>query len=185
MKCAESNPGRRKEALRMTAALTVEFLDTLRGDSVQSPRRRQHFNLHRSFADPCQRFLNAMNSDSYIRPHRHSLDLKDELLVAVSGALALCTFDEEGALSQITPFATEAYWRAGMSFAVAVSPGTWHTVVALTDQAVLLEVKAGPFNPDAAKEPAPWAPAEGVDDLAKPYLRSLQSAAAQLFEREA
>lgn len=160
----------------MTTILTTDTLASLQNAATESSRRRQHLNLHRSFDDPCQRFLNALYSDSYIRPHRHTLEPKEELLVAISGVFALCLFDDKGTLTQITPFASEAYWQAGMAFAACVSPTAWHTVIALTDQAVLLEAKAGPYNPNGAKEPAPWSPAENDILAAQAYLEALRQA---------
>jgi len=47
---------------------------------------------------------------------------------------------------------------------VEITPCSWHTVIALTSGAILLEVKEGPFNPDFAKEYAYWAPVEGCAD---------------------
>ena len=43
-------------------------------------------------------------------------------------------------------------------------PGEWHTVIALVPDSVLFEVKTGPFDPNAAKEFAPWAPVEGTQE---------------------
>ena len=37
-------------------------------------------------------------------------------------------------------------------------------MLALVPDAVLLEAKAGPFNPNAAKELAPWAPEERTQE---------------------
>lgn len=159
----------------MSSSLNSLTLKTLRNGAQLSERRRKNLNLHNSYADPCQRFLNAICRDSYIRPHRHLLDPKEELLVAISGMLALCVFDNEGALEQITPFGSEMYWSSSVSFAVTVSPSTWHTVVALTDDAVLLETKDGPYDPALAKEPAPWAPEEG--DGSAEFLSLLRDAA--------
>ncbi|MDP2111831.1 MAG: hypothetical protein Q8N48_02380, partial [Thiobacillus sp.] len=42
--------------------------------------------------------------------------------------------------------------------------GTWHIIVALASDSVLLELKTGPFDFRAAKEPAPWEPDEGSAD---------------------
>jgi predicted O-linked N-acetylglucosamine transferase (SPINDLY family) len=42
--------------------------------------------------------------------------------------------------------------------------GTWHTLLALTPDAVLLEGKAGPFDPQGPREFADWAPEEGMDE---------------------
>ncbi len=167
----------------MTKILTTDTLASLQAEATDSPRRRQHLNLHKIFTDPCQRFLNALYRDSYIRPHRHTLEPKEELLVAISGVFALCLFDDNGVLTKVTSFATEAYWHAGMAFAVSVSPTAWHTVVALTDEAVLLETKAGPYNSDAAKELAPWSPPETDTGAARAYLDVLRQAAVAADQR--
>jgi cupin fold WbuC family metalloprotein len=138
---------------------------------------RQHLNIHQSYDDPCQRLFNAIGINSYIRPHRHSLDPKTESLFAVRGLFALVLFDQHGNPRNVIRFGSES---AGGKVAAGVelSPGDWHTVVALSEGAVLLELKAGPFRPDAAKELASWAPEEG-GDAALSYLRSLHGVIAE------
>lgn len=165
----------------MNEPCLVEFFDkltleSLRDSAENSTRRRQNFNFHDSYNEPCQKFLNFIRSDSYIRPHRHMLDPKKELLVAISGVFGLCLFDDNGLLRECRPFASEAYWHLGMAFAASVSPFTWHTVIALTNEAVLLEAKEGPFNPAAAKELALWSPEEADVEASKAYLNMLRLA---------
>lgn len=157
-----------------------EFLVALIEEAGQSPRSRQHRNIHQSYEDPCQRLLNAIGMDSYIRPHRHSLDPKAETLVAVRGMFALVIFDGAGAVQEVVRFGTEKYGQQveGLSVGVDLPPGTWHTIIALVPEAVLLELKAGPFDSMAAKEPAPWAPEEGSVD-ALPYLQRLRGLLSQ------
>lgn len=140
---------------------------------------RQHLNIHQEYSDPCQRFFNAFGAEGcYIRPHRHSLDPKTEDLFAIRGLFALIAFDDAGVITKVVRFGTEKYMDEAGAAAVGVelAAGTWHTVVALTEGAVLLEMKAGPFDPMAAKEPAPWAPEEGTAEAAS-YLRFLRHAA--------
>jgi len=59
----------------------------LLGDLCQqadnSSRSRQHFNIHSSYEENCQRLFNAIQPNSYIPPHRHSIADKKELLVAI------------------------------------------------------------------------------------------------------
>lgn len=117
--------------------------------------------------------MNAVGEDSYIRPHRHSLDPKDECLVAIKGKFALIAFDDDGNIDRIIHFGTEKYPEC--SAGVELPAGLWHTVVAMVPEAILLELKAGPFRSDAAKEPAPWAPAEGSVEAAD-YLERLRRA---------
>jgi len=132
------------------------FLDDLGRQAAASRRRRQHFNLHTSYADPCQRLVNSLMHDSYIRPHRHSVDPKFETLIALQGAMGCIHFDDRGNVARLVRFGAGSDCPA-----IVVEPNEWHTVVALSETAVLLEVKAGPFDPSAAKEPAPWAAEEG------------------------
>jgi len=140
---------------------TPDYLDSLVEEASRSPRLRQHRNIHTSFEDPCQRFMNAIGMDSYIRPHRHKLDPKAETLVAVRGFFALISFDDSGKVVDVIRFGTERHDQFGaLAVGVDTAPGVWHTIIALEPGSVLLELKAGPFRPDAAKEPAPWAPEE-------------------------
>lgn len=138
----------------------ADYFNELTAQAQDNLRKRQHCNIHESYADPCQRLFNAIEPESYIRPHRHVTDPRDELLIAVRGSLALVTFDEHGVVTGVVRFGTD---RSGDGFAVGaeVPANTWHTVIALESGCVLLEVKAGPFDPNQPKDLAPWAPDEG------------------------
>ena len=149
-----------------------DFLDELVGLARISPRRRQHRNLHADYQDPCQRLFNAIEPDSYIPPHRHLADPRDELLVAVRGLMALVTFDDQGAVTTVQHFGTEKHGEK-LAVGAEVASGTWHTVLALAPGCVLLEAKAGPFNPAQPKGLAPWAPPEGSEEAAV-YLHQLR-----------
>jgi len=87
--------------------------------------------------------------------------------------MAFITFDDEGAVSSVQHFGSELY-GGNVAVGVDVAPYTWHTVIALVDSSVLLEVKAGPFNLAQPKCMAHWAPVEGSID-ASPYLANLRS----------
>lgn len=151
--------------------IDLSLLSDLAERAAASPRRRQHFNLHASYDDPCQRLLNYLWRDSYIRPHRHAADPKEETLIALHGAMGCIGFDDDGTVTRLVRLTADG--SDGGCPAVVVEPGEWHTIVALSETALLLEAKAGPFDPAAAKEPAPWAAGEGGGH-AGPYLRSLQ-----------
>jgi len=64
---------------------TNSFLEELIFDSLSFERQRKNFNIHTSYDDLCQCLFNAIGIDSYIPPHRHSLDPKQECLIAISG----------------------------------------------------------------------------------------------------
>lgn len=149
----------------------ASYLNTLTAKALNNPRKRQHRNVHQSYSDPCQRLFNAIELESYIRPHRHAVDPKDELLIAIRGLMALVEFDEQGKVSGVVRFGVD---RNGENLAVGaeVAANTWHTVIALESGCVLLEVKAGPFDSNQPKDLAPWAPDEG-SPAALPYLNQL------------
>jgi cupin fold WbuC family metalloprotein len=147
------------------------YLNSLTEEAKLSSRQRQHRNIHLSYEDPCQRLFNAIEPSSYIRPHRHTGVDKNELLIAMRGLMAFIKFDAEGAVSYVQNFGSE-YYGDNMAVGLEVPPDTWHTVIALVDGSILLEVKAGPFDPAQPKEMADWAPVEGGPDESH-YLNSL------------
>jgi cupin fold WbuC family metalloprotein len=150
------------------------MLDKLEHAAAASPRKRQHFNLHRDYSDPSQRLLNHVGTDSYIRPHRHLNSGCDETLVAIKGLFGIVTFDDDGEICDSGRFGSELHASPfACRLAVVVEPHVWHSVLALTPGAVLLECKAGPFDPNAAKELALWAPEEG-SSAAVEYFRRLR-----------
>jgi cupin fold WbuC family metalloprotein len=87
----------------------AEYMDGLTDKARRNPCGRQHRNIHESYEDACQRLFNAIEPGSYIRPHRHASDPRDELLIAVRGALALVTFDDRGTVTCILRFGTEKH----------------------------------------------------------------------------
>jgi cupin fold WbuC family metalloprotein len=149
----------------------TKYLDDLTGQAKVSPRLRQHRNVHQSYKEASQRLFNAIEPGSYIRPHRHASDPREELLIAVRGLMALVTFDDQGAMTDVLRFGTERHGDE-MAVGTEVSSSTWHTVIALEPGCVLLEVKAGPFDPNQPKDLAPWAPQEG-NSSAVSYLQQL------------
>jgi cupin fold WbuC family metalloprotein len=159
---------------------SAEQLNELATQAEGSGRLRQHLNIHKAFDEPCQRLFNAIEPGSYIRPHRHASVPRDELLVAIRGLMALVTFDDEGMVQQVVRFGSEKY-GSNLAVGVELAPQTWHTVVALVPGSVLLEVKAGPFDPAQPKNLADWAPDEGSDRVTE-YLNELQKIVEEQLE---
>lgn len=151
----------------------AEMLNGLVDQAQASPSLRQHKNVHTSYQEPCQRLFNAIEIGSYIRPHKHASDPRDEMLVAVRGQMALLSFDDDGGVVDVVRFGTEAFGD-DLAVGVELPANRWHTVLALVPGCVLLEVKAGPFDPNQPKDLAPWAPEEGSVD-AERYVQCLMS----------
>jgi cupin fold WbuC family metalloprotein len=151
-----------------------QYFENLLNAASQSQRLRVHANVHRAYTDQCQKLFNAIREDSYIRPHRHSLDPKEECLIAVKGLLAFILFNDQGLIESVILFGSEKYSeKLSIPSGLELPSGVWHTVVSLVDDSILFEVKSGPFDPSLAKELAPWAPEEG-DENAPQYLETLK-----------
>lgn len=154
---------------------SAEYLNELTAKAQGNARKRQHQNIHESYGDPCQRTFNAIEPYSYLRPHQHAATQGSETMVGIRGLMALIVFDDEGQILRVERFGAPAS-HADSSIAAGVEspPGIWHSVVSLESGSILLEMKAGPFDPDAPRYPAPWAPKEGSKE-GKAYLANLLS----------
>ena len=144
------------------------LLDELAARAATSPRARAHHNVHESPGDLVQRFFVVTNRNTYFRPHRHLT--KSELAMVLRGRFDILTFDEEGSVT--------GRYSAGEhtpSMAYETPRATWHTLVAESDGSAFFEVKEGPYDPATAAEFAPWAPAEGTEEVAR-YLEWLRKA---------
>jgi cupin fold WbuC family metalloprotein len=151
-----------------------QYFDDLLATATLSQRLRAHTNIHDSYDDQCQRLFNAINANSYIRPHRHSLDPKTECLIAIRGLFGLIVLTNDGLIELVILFGSEKYSeKLRIASGLELPAKVWHTVVSLADHSILFEVKDGPFDPELAKEYAPWAPEEGSED-AKDYLNKLR-----------
>ncbi len=151
---------------------TMKILDgalmqDLTAQAQKNPRLRQHHNLHDSYDEPSQRLLNAMEPNSYIRPHRHLSDPKPEAFIGIRGKMALLIFSDDGKIKEVYPFGPNED-----VVGVDLPSGIWHTVVSLEQGSIFYETKPGPFNPINPKDFAPWAPDPGGPEALE-YLQSL------------
>ncbi len=138
-------------------AIDEQLIARLCHEARLAPRRRTHYNIHPSPRDPVQRFLNVMQPGTYVRPHRHLQPPRWEFTLALQGAATVLLLDDSGRVRERLELAP-----AGPLHAVELPAGTWHTVVALAPDTVLLELKEGPYLGAAAeKDFAAWAPPEG------------------------
>lgn len=83
----------------------INFLASLAEKNENSSKYRQYVNLHVIHGEECQRLINVVGRNGYIQPHCHSLDLKIETRVALSGLFSLIQFDDHGAVREISYFA--------------------------------------------------------------------------------
>lgn len=133
-------------------SVTAEDLRRLSTEAQAAPRLRKNLNLHDRLEDPIQRLCNALQPGTYIRPHRHP-DNVWECFVLLRGACSIILFDQAGRINERLDLALD-----GTTIA-EIPAGTWHCVVALAADTVVMEVKPGPYVPGTFMA---WAPEEGT-----------------------
>ena len=77
-----------------------------------NPRGRQHHNFHQ-MEDTCHRMAVGLQPNTYIPPHRHLGENKDETLLVLKGRLGLLIFDESGGVvkKQVLQAGGDCVWR--------------------------------------------------------------------------
>lgn len=144
-----------------------ELLELTTKKALKSPRKRMNHNFHQP-EDVIQRFLNAIEPDSYIRPHRYINPDREEIFLVLTGKGAVVMFDDNGAIEKIHLLdASLGFWG------VDIPGGLYHAIISIEPGSVFYEVKQGPYDPEADKGFAPWSPKEGSEEAAE-YLIQLR-----------
>lgn len=146
--------------------ITRELLDATVERAMQSPRLRTNHNFHANDEANPHRFLNALVRGTYVTPHRHVSPPKPEAFLVLTGTVAFFIFDDRGVVTHCYRLGDDGL------FGIDVEPGIWHSMAALSDTAVIYEVKPGPYAPSSDKDFAPFAPREG-DEAARDFLVGL------------
>jgi cupin fold WbuC family metalloprotein len=133
-----------------------QLLDEITAAAQGNTRHRKNWNIHPNDGFPAHRLLNAMEPESYIRPHRHLDPLKDETFMIVRGKLGILIFDDTGTVKEKVLLDAE-----GEIIGADIPSGQFHAAVSLENGTIFFEAKAGPYVPLQENEKALWAPEEG------------------------
>ena len=147
------------------------LMDQVRDQARGSQRRRAVHRFHR-YEEPVQRMLNAIEPESYVRPHKHESPDKIEAFLALRGRAAVVIFEADGAVREVVLIAARGGTRG-----VEIGPRTYHSVISLESGTVLFEIGEGPYQPETHKHWAPWAPEEGTSE-GNAYLDGLRKSLA-------
>lgn len=140
-------------------------------NAENSPRKRAHHNLHDQLEAPIQRMVIGLVKGTYVHPHIHKASNKWELLSVVQGEIGVLVFDDKGLVTHKYHLSTN-----NQSAMVELPANCWHCLYPISEQAVLLEIKEGPYTPATPEDFATWAPKEG-DANVESFLNRLSSLA--------
>jgi len=138
------------------------LLDSLTQKAKGATRKRMNYNLHPSPDDVVQRLFNAIEPDTYIRPHRHSDPLSFEVFLIMRGSAVLLFFNDEGSVIE-----RKVLSAGGETIGVEIPANTWHTMASLESGTIFFEVKKGPYVRPSGQNIAAWAPEEGNPKAAR------------------
>ena len=144
----------------MAKTIDANYTSDLNAKAQASERKRSHGLLHTCDEDSVQRLCMVLEPESYVRPHQHLGDDKWELLVLLKGSAFVLLFDDEGSVSEKIYLSSH---EAEGSTAVEIPPNTWHSLVAIESNTLVLEVKPGP-NESGKAQFAQWAPEPEAND---------------------
>lgn len=142
--------------------LNNDFFDRLLGEAEKSERKRSHHNIHNSHNEPVQRLCIALKKGTYVRPHCHTAINGWELIMVVKGDVAILVFDDSGYVVKRFELSTTTN-----SVGIELQPNTYHMVFPRSDDAVIFEVKEGPFTSDKICKFATWSPEENSEGAEK------------------
>ena len=145
-----------------------QLLDETTERAKQSARLRMNHNFHEVLDDPVNRLLNAMEPDTYIRPHRHWNPDKNEIFLLLRGKVAVFIFDDTGRITD-----TILLDPLNGCYGGEIPPGVWHGLLVLESGTVIYEIKEGPFAPLKPENMAPWSPSADDSKGVEEYLRKL------------
>ncbi len=123
-----------------------DVIDALFDAAHDSKRLRAHLNLHTSYEEKVQRVLIALVKGIFVEPHYHELDTQWEMFTVLRGTLEVKLYSEIGEIKSSILVGEQQ--STGI---IQFEPNQIHSVECISDEALLLEVKEGPFLPERAK----------------------------------
>lgn len=139
--------------------LTTSLLEDLAQQSRHKSRLRQNYNFH-DLSETVQRLLNVLQPGTYVRPHRHLRPPGKngfEFFLVLQGSLGVLLLDEQGQI-----WHQEHLQASGPVRGIELAAGVYHTLVALTPDTVILELKEGPYDVRTDKDFLALFPEEGT-----------------------
>ena len=143
----------------MTKRIDNDLFVRMFEQAGESTRKRSHHNLHPELTDPVQRLCVALKKGTYIRPHRHRAP-KWEMILVLSGSIIVLIFEEDGRVKERINISLKSDVKG-----IEIPVDTWHTLIPENDDAVILEIKQGPYSPSLPEDYAEWSPEEETSEV--------------------
>ena len=147
--------------------LIAELLPLARSNA----RKRMNYNIHGSYDEQVQRFLNVISYDSYVRPHYHVQEDSWEGFIIIEGELSVLQFDHSGAIIESNILSSK-----GSKYGIELDATQPHCITSISPHSIVFEYKQGPYRPDNDKAFPQWAPTEEHTAQSNSYHQWLKTA---------
>lgn len=117
------------------------LIEKIAKEAAASPRLRMHYDLRDSAEEDSQRMLNVLLPGTEVPIHRHKNS--SELVVCLQGSCIERLYDEQGKETEAVTLTA-----GGEVPAMVIPAGVYHTLDASAGMSVIVEVKAGKFDPE-------------------------------------
>ncbi|CCD83632.1 conserved protein of unknown function [Bradyrhizobium sp. ORS 285] len=161
------------------AAVGQAEINTLKAAVKASPKRRARINAHPDGEDQLHEMIIAIDSHSYIRPHKHPG--KSEAFHIVEGEVDIVVFDDSGEIARVVELGAPGGTRP---FYYRMSNAFFHTLIIRSELLVVHEITNGPFRPGASVF-ADFAPEDSDTAAAAAYQADLVRRVAALQDAAA
>lgn len=161
------------------AAVGRTELNMLRAAVKASPKRRARINAHADGEDALHEMIIAIDTTSYIRPHKHPG--KSEAFHIVEGEVDIVVFADNGEIDRLVQLGPPGGQRP---FYYRMSEAFFHTLIIRSDLLIVHEITNGPFRPKATVF-ADFAPDDGEVEKAAAYQAELLRRVAALQDTAA
>ncbi len=133
--------------------ITTNLLDSVSQGAKENCRFRLNYNFHENLDDSLHRMLNALEPNTYIRPHKHSDPAKEEIFILLRGKLIIFIFDNSGKITNQIELS-----QTSGNLGIEIPADTWHSLIVSEPNTIVFEVKKGPYTPLNNEDFADWAP---------------------------
>ena len=121
------------------------YLRCLSDMARKNPRMRQHYDLRDSEDDKCMRMLNAIEPETVIPIHRHTMTSED--VVVLRGKAEEVLYDDNGnEVDRILMI------PGSECMGCHVPQGQYHTCLSLESGTVIIEFKNTKYDPEKSEE---------------------------------
>lgn len=155
--------------------VTSQLIDNLIQKALDHPLKKYRFCLHHNQESTLHEMVIVTTKYDMKYPDKHLYTTESNILL--KGKLLVVFFEENGEIQKAFIMESEDlfYYRCGKN--------QYHMTIPLTDVAVYIEIKEGPFNEKSNVYPK-WAPKREEKDEMKAFNEDIKKRAIEFIKKE-